>query len=337
MTGLKVFITCPKLIDNIDKYRNLFEKENIQICCPRVLQQLEKEHLLNLVKNYDGWIVGDDIADYDVLYEGAKKGRLKAVVKWGVGVDNIDFKACSELNIKIDNTPDMFGNEVADIAIGYLIMLSRNLHITNQHGKKGEWVNIPGISLKNKNAFVIGFGDIGHNVVERLLASKMKVSIYDPHYEQKENIFFNKSKNIIRKYDSNKVHLCGTVNEIKDKDVIIICCELNKKTKHLINQETFKIMKKGVYLINVARGSIIDTISLVQNLENNKIAGFASDVFEMEPYNKDFILCNNKYKNVILGAHNASNTIEAVDRTSKKAIEKLINFLKFKSKKELSD
>ena len=326
---MKVLITCPKLITNIDDYQNLFNNANIEYSCPRVLQQLEKEKLLELVKNYDGWIAGDDIADYDVLKEG-KNGKLKVLIKWGVGTDNVDKKACEELGIKFDHTPNMFGNEVANVAMGYLIMMTRHLHITNENGKNGKWVNIQGTSLKDKNALVIGFGNIGHNLVERLKISKVNVSVYDPYYKKlKSNVFFNSKRNICRTYENIDLYenLETMKKNINKKDIIIVCCDLNKNTKHLINDELFNLMKDNVYLINVARGPIVETKSLVKNLDNGKLKGFAADVFETEPYDENFVLCNKKYKNVILGAHNASNTAEAVDKTSREVIRKLFKLL----------
>ena len=319
---MKVLITCPKLIQNLDKYGKLLKENNIEYSAPRVIQQLPLDELLKYVPEYDGWIAGDDPANREVL-EAGKKGRLKVLVKWGVGIDNVDRKVCDELGIKFAHTPGMFGNEVADVAMGYLINLTRKLHISDREVRKGNWTNIKGVSLVGKKALVIGFGDIGHNLVERLLAAKLEVSVCDPYYiKTKEGVFYNKDRDIERKYNINLVELKEGLSNV---DIVIVACELNKETYHLINEKTLSYIKNGVYMINVARGAIVDIDSVIKNLDNKKITGYAADVFEVEPYDTDFVLM--KYKNCMLGTHNASNTVEAVERTSIKTIEYVVDKL----------
>ena len=319
---MNVLITCPKLIQNLDKYGKLLTDNDIEYSAPRVIQQLPLDELLKYVPEHDGWIAGDDPANREVL-EAGRKGKLRVFVKWGVGIDNVDRKACDDLGIKFTHTPAMFGNEVADVAMGYLINLTRKLHITDREVRKGNWTNIKGVSLVSKKALVIGFGDIGHNVVERLLAAKLEVSVCDPYYsETKEGVFYNKDRDIERKYYINLVDLREGLSK---SDIIIIACELNKETYHLINEKTLSYVKNGVYMINVARGAIVDIDAVIKNLDNKKITGYAADVFEAEPYDTNFVLM--KYENCMLGTHNASNTLEAVERTSIKSIDKLINLL----------
>lgn len=321
---MKVLITCPKLIQNLDKYGKILEDNNITYFAPRVIQQLSVDELLKHVPEHDGWIAGDDIANKEIL-EAGKKGKLKVLVKWGVGIDNVDQKACSELGILFSHTPGMFGNEVADVAMGYLINLSRKLHITDKEVRKGNWVNIPGVSLVDKNALVIGFGDIGHNVVNRLLASKVNVSVYDPYYaEHKDGLYFNKERKISREYSNIK--LVSLEKGLPVADIVIVCCELNSGSYHLINENTLCLTKKGVYIINVARGAIVNINDIVKYLDNKQISGYASDVFEVEPYDTNFIMM--KYDNCMLGTHNASNTIEGVERTSILSIKYMIDYLK---------
>lgn len=311
---MKVLITCPRLIENLNKNGELLTKNGIEYFAPKVVQQLSKKELLEYVPEYDGWIVGDDPADREILEKGVS-GKLKAVVKWGVGTDNIDQKACKDLGLKFTNIPNSFGDEVANVALGYLINLSRQLHIIDKAVRVGNWVNPVGFSLKDKKVTVIGFGDIGHNVVERLLACKMNVSVVDPYFPLYK---------MVRNYP--KVNLVTLNRGLESADIIILCCVLNKSTHHLVNDKTISVMKDGVYIVNVSRGAIVETNSVVKGLDSKKIAGFASDVFEEEPYDKDFVLT--KYDNCILGTHNASNTKEAVERTSIKSIEFMVKYLK---------
>lgn len=321
---MKVLITCPKLIQNLDKYGKLLEESNITYFAPRVIQQLPIEDLLKYVPEHDGWIAGDDPANREILTAG-RKGKLRALVKWGVGIDNVDQKACKDLGIQFTNTPGVFGNEVADVAMGYLINLSRQLHVTDREVRKGNWLNIRGFSLTGKNALVIGFGDIGHNVVERLQAAKVHVSVYDPYYvETKEGQYFNKDRKIVRTYERMK--LVKLEEELPNADIVIVACELNKETHHLINKDTLNVMKDNACLINVARGAIINIEDVMTAMRKGKLKrGFAADVFEVEPYGTEFELM--AYYNCILGTHNASNTTEGVKRTSLRAINHMIRLL----------
>src|SRR5262249_22149900 len=116
----KVLITCPPMIQSFDLVRPRFHESNRSVHIPSVQQTLSVQELLDLVPDCDGWIIGDDPATKEVFAAG-KAGRLRAAVKWGVGLDNVDREGADELGIPVANTPGMFGNEVADIALGYLI------------------------------------------------------------------------------------------------------------------------------------------------------------------------------------------------------------------------
>ena len=112
---MNVLVTCPPMLGLIDEFIPIAKEHGVNLVPAKVTQTLSEQELLDLVPNYDGWIIGDDPATREVFI-AAKAGKLKAAVKWGIGVDNVDFSACKELGIPISNTPNMFGKEVADIA-----------------------------------------------------------------------------------------------------------------------------------------------------------------------------------------------------------------------------
>jgi len=121
----KILITCPPMLRQIDKFREKFAGLDIDITTPNVVQTLTVEKLKEIVPQHDGWIIGDDPATSEV-FEAGKAGQLKVAVKWGIGVDNVDFAACDRLGIPITNTPGMFGAEVADLAMCYILGLARD-------------------------------------------------------------------------------------------------------------------------------------------------------------------------------------------------------------------
>ena len=146
---MKVLVTCPPMLGMIDSFRNIFEDKGIELTAPNVVQTLSIEELKKIVPEHDGWIIGDDPATHEVFSAG-KLGNLKAAVKWGIGVDNVDFEACKELEIPITNTPNMFGSEVSDLAVGYVIALARETFEIDRAVRQGEWPKPRGISLSNK-------------------------------------------------------------------------------------------------------------------------------------------------------------------------------------------
>ena len=113
---MKILVTCPPMLGMMEELRHYFQQKNVDVHCPDVVQTLSEDELCTLVPEYDGWIIGDDPATRRV-FEAGRLGKLKAAVKWGIGVDNVDFQACEELGIPITNTPMMFGREVADVAM----------------------------------------------------------------------------------------------------------------------------------------------------------------------------------------------------------------------------
>jgi D-3-phosphoglycerate dehydrogenase len=308
---MKVLITCPPMLRQIEKFRKTFEQNGIEIITPDVVQILSEEELIKIVPEVDGWIIGDDPATKKVFTE-AKKGKLKAAVKWGVGVDNVDFKACKELNIPISNTPNMFGGEVADLALGYLVGLARESHFIDREVRKGNWVKPSGISISGKTIAVIGLGDIGSQTVKRLKGFNVNILGYDP--------FVNNSLDELR-----DVHFLPLDDIFMQSDFIILTCALTESSKHLINATSIAKMKDGVRLINVSRGPLINENDLIIGLLSGKVHSAALDVFEVEPLpiNSELL----KLDKCIFGTHNGSNTVEAVSRASIKAIDILFNYL----------
>jgi len=298
------------MLGMIDSFRYLFEEQGIELSAPNVVQTLSVEELKKIVPQHDGWIIGDDPATREV-FEAGKAGNLKAAVKWGIGVDNVDFDACKELNIPIINTPDMFGREVADVAMGYVIALARETYEIDRAVRNSDWIKPRGISLSGKTVALVGFGDIGQSTAKRLLASDMKVIAYDPYADQNS--------------DLPEVEREIWPNRIEEADFIVVTCALTQSSYHMVNANVFKMAKDGVRVINVGRGPIIDELSLEDALKSGKVYSAALDVFEVEPLPVDSYL--RTHPHCIFGSHNASNTADAVERTSHIAIGKLFNFL----------
>ncbi len=309
--AFKVLITCPPMLRAIDRFRAEFERRGIEITTPNVTQILSEPELIELVPQFDGWIIGDDPATRKVFTAG-KAGKLKAAVKWGVGVDNVDFAACKDLGIPISNTPGMFGKEVADIAIGYVVALARETFAIDRAVKAGQWIKPAGQSLTGLNVALVGFGDIGRNTAKRLLGCEMNVVAYDPYFTPAAGL--------------EAVQSANWPDRLAEADFVVLTCALTPANRHLINASSLSAMKPGVRIVNVSRGPLISEGDLAKALSSGHVHSAALEVMEMEPLPATSALRSFEYR-VLFGSHNASNTVEAVNRTSQRAIDLVYGFL----------
>lgn len=307
---MRVLVTCPPMLGMIEEFRVRFTEKKIELSTPNVVQTLSEEELIGQIGNFDGWIIGDDPASDRVLTSGAQ-GRLRAIVKWGVGVDNVDFGAAKRLNIPAKNTPGVFGREVADIAINYVTGLAREtFRIDRDIRLENAWPKPRGISLAGKKIGVVGFGDIGQNTARRLLSADMAVVAYDPAFRPIEGL---------------DVSPKSWPDGVSDLDFLVFTAPLNSHTFHMFNEEILALIKPGLRLINVGRGPVVDEVALLAGLESGQIHSAALDVFEHEPLAETNPL--RRYERCIFGSHNASNTEDAVRRVSNLAIDYLFEFL----------
>ena len=307
---MKVLVTCPPMLGMIDSFRPLFEQSGVELTTPGVVQTLSVEELKEIVPQHDGWIIGDDPATREVFIAG-KAGRLKAAVKWGIGVDNVDFDACESLEIPITNTPDMFGAEVADIAVGYVVALARETFEIDRGVREGQWPKPRGISLSGKTVALIGLGDIGRNTAKRLLAADIRVIAYDPFARPNP--------------ENSSIEIASWPDRIEEADFIVVTSSLTLSSHHMLNSEVFAKAKQGVRVVNVGRGPVIDEQALIESLKIGKVYSVALDVFETEPLPLNSYL--RTHPHCVFGSHNASNTADAVERTSYIAMQKLFDYL----------
>ncbi len=307
---MRVLVTCPPMIGAKEKFLPLFETRGWEAVIPEFTQVMSEQALCEAVPQCDGWIIGDDPATRRV-FEAGVSGRLKAAVKWGIGTDNVDFKACQELSIPIANTPQMFGNEVADVALGYVVCLARDLMTIDREVRQGNWYKPQGQSLSETTIGVVGYGDIGRQTCHRMKALGSRVVSWDPGVPPSQV--------------EQGVELLTWPRDIDACDYLILTCNLNDANHHMINADILSQLKRGAKVINVARGPLIDENALYEALRGGQVSGAALDVFEVEPVTIDNRLLS--FPGVLVGSHNGSNTLEGVMRANAKAISLLEGFL----------
>lgn len=256
------------------------------------------DELKEIVEDIDGVVVGVDDWNEDVFKLAPK---LKGMARFGVGVDNIDLNAANEHGIIVCNSPGINSSAVAEQAVALLLSLIRNIPEMNSAVRKGEWPRPMFHELKSRTIGFLGFGAIARNVAQRLAGFGPEMIAYDKYPNQEAA-------------DKLGVRLVSQEEVLKESDIISIHLPATDETKHLINKETIQQMKDGVYIVNTARGSIVNEADMAEALESGKVAGFGTDVFEHEPIDLSGPLF--KYDNYIATPHVSAETFENCETTS---------------------
>jgi D-3-phosphoglycerate dehydrogenase len=309
---VRLLITCRQMQVSMPLVEARLKEAGVEWDCPPIPgQQFAADQLIPIIGNYDAMIAGDDYVTAEVLRAGLP--RLRTIAKWGIGVDGIDLAAAAELGIEVTNTPGMFDDEVADVALGYLLSLFRGLHQIDRAVRGGKWTKLEGHTPRGHTLGIVGLGGTGRAMAVRGQALGMDVIGSEPFAANAEQAA------------ALGVRVVAVDDVFREADVVSLHCPLTVETRGLVSAAMLARMKPGAYLVNVARGSVVDEAALIAALRSGHLAGAALDVFEVEPLPVDSPLRD--FDNVILGAHNGSNTAEAVARTSERAAQNALRSL----------
>jgi glyoxylate reductase len=275
--------------------------------------------LLKKVKEVDALVsLLTDRVDCNLL---SSSPRLRIVAQYAVGFDNIDVECATKLGIYVTNTPGVLTESTAELTWALILAVARRIVESDVFVRWGEWFRsrtawhpkmMLGMELKGKVLGVVGMGRIGMRVAEiGVQGFGMKVVYYD----------------VARNVEAEK-KLGAEFRELpdllKEADIVTVHVPLTPQTKHLINEERLKLMKKSAILVNTARGAIVDTVALAKALREGWIAGAGIDVFEEEPLNPNHPLT--ALKNAVLVPHIGSATYEARHAMAEAVAENLIAF-----------
>ncbi len=272
---------------------------------------LKPDELKKIIGEYDGLIIRSGTKVTADLLSAADK--LKIIGRAGIGVDNVDTVAASKKGIIVENTPG--GNVVttAEHAIAMMFAVARKIPQATGSMKEGKWekTKFVGSELYNKNLGVVGLGNIGKIVADRAVGLKMKVLAYDPFLSAETA-------------SKMGVELVELDDLFARADFITVHTPFNEKTKNLIDRPQFAKMKKGVYLINCARGGIVNEDALVAAIQEGVVAGAALDVFSEEPINPAHPLL--KLDQVVCSPHLGASTDEAQENVSIEVAEQVVDY-----------
>jgi len=261
-----------------------------------VKTSLKPEQLKEIVKDYDALLVRSATKVTKDIIDAASK--LKVIGRAGVGLDNVDLDAATQKGIIVMNTPGGNTISTAEHAFSMILSLSRSIPQASASTKSGEWKRskFMGVELYAKVLGIVGFGRIGKEVAKRALSFGMRVLAYDPFL----------SRDVA---ESLGIEVVELEELFQQADYITVHTPMTDETRHMISDKQFAAMKKGVRIINCARGGIIDEVALVKAVKEGKVAGAALDVFEKEPITPDNELL--KLDNVIVTPHLGASTEEA--------------------------
>lgn len=233
-----------------------------------VEERLEESDLLPIIEKYDGILCGDDRITPKVIDTAV---RLKAIVKWGTGIDSIDKVYAESKGVKVFRTPNAFTEPVADSTLALMLNEVRGVIRNDTVVKSGAWDKPQGFTLGEKTVGIIGFGDIGQAVARRLIPFGSRVLVNDLKEISADTLASYRVEN-------------ASKDEIYEQcDIITLHTDLNPTSEFLIDREAFSKMKRKPYLVNTARGPLIRESALLEALESGVISGIGMDVFEHEP------------------------------------------------------
>ncbi len=277
------------------------------------------EEVLEMIGSYDGLMAVNMKVDQTLIDQGK---NLQIIANYGAGYDNIDVAYATSKGIVVTNTPEAVTEATAEIAFGLMLSLTRNITYCDhklRHDPEFRWgmlLQHTGHSLYGKTLGIIGMGRIGRAVARRAVASKMKIIYHNrsPLFEPFE-----------REYEAEYTSMAAL---LKTADIVSIHTPLTSHTRHMIGRQELEMMKPTAYLINTARGSVIDEQALVAHLAAGKLAGAGLDVFENEPHITEELL---RMDQVVLTPHIGTETIEARTDMTLEAAQNLIMFFQGKT------
>ncbi|MEM0002187.1 MAG: hydroxyacid dehydrogenase [Desulfurococcaceae archaeon] len=299
-----------------EKGIGILRENNIDVY---IVEEPREEDLAELIKGYHGLIVRSKPLVTRKVIESADK--LMVIARAGVGVDNIDVEAAKSKGIDVITVPEATTTSVAELTIGLMIAVARKISFCDREMRKGVWPKkqAEGFELNGKILGIIGAGRIG-SAVAKIAKHGLNMQI----------VYYSSTRKPSLEKELGARYL-PLDDLLRTADVVSIHVPLNSETRHMINEEKLKLMKKSAILINTSRGGIVDTNALVKALQEGWIAGAGLDVYEEEPLPKDHPLT--KLENVVLTSHIGASTHEAQERAGIQVAEKLVQY--FKAKKLL--
>ncbi len=306
--SVKVLVTSTSFGKVVKEPVEILNSQGYEIIWNKLGRPLKEKEVMERVKEIDAYIAGlDDITAKAI--EAADK--LKVISKYGAGVDNIDIEVATKKKIVVTNTPGVNTEAVADLTSGLILAVARKIPQADASTKKGEWKKFFGTAVYGKTLGIVGMGRIGKAVTRRAKGFGMKIIYWDCrreiNIEKEAQVEYVNFKTLLQKSDFVSLHL-----------------PLTKETRGLIGKEELKLMKPTAFLINTARGPIVNENALCECLRSKVIAGAAVDTYSNQPPKDSPLLSLN---NIVTTPHMGSYTYESIMNMGMTSVKNVIDVL----------
>lgn len=305
---MKVLITPTSFLKNPEA-KAMVEAFADEIVYNPQTRPLEAEEILALLDGVDGYIAGLDYITADVIRRAP--ASLKVISRYGAGVDRVDLEAAKERGITVTNTPGTNAVAVCELAFGLMLSLARSIPRLDSAVKKGEWPRNDGTELAGKTLGIVGFGAIGKNLATRARAFGMRVVAFDPYFDQA----FASLHGVEQKTLDETIELA---------DFLSLHVPLTKETKYMIDEQAIARMKKGAFIINTARGGLVNEAAAASALKSGQLGGIGLDAYEVEPVTDSPLL---GLDHVVMTPHTGAHTNEAIAGMGIMAAQNMIDVL----------
>jgi D-3-phosphoglycerate dehydrogenase len=309
----RILLTTTSFQDTPGAHHDVLKKSGFEVVTAR--GPLPEDKMLELVKSgggFDGFLNGDDHITAKVI--DASLPRLKVIAKYGIGLDSIDVKYATSKKLPVLFTPGVNHTTVAEHTFGLMICLAKQFWFHLKSVKSGGWKRQTGSELMGKTIAVLGVGRIGKEVIKRAHAFEMKSVGFDQYWDE----------DFAKQYGVQRVN--SLEDALKIADIVSLHMNLSPETRGFINKDRIKLMKKGSFLINTARGGLVVEQDIADAVKAGQLGGYGADVLDEEPPKAPHIF--QEIDNIIVTPHIASRTFESVQRQGLRAAENIVNYLK---------
>jgi D-3-phosphoglycerate dehydrogenase len=269
---------------------------------------LSEDELIPLLDGCEGYIAGLDFITKKVIDSSEK---LKIISRYGAGVDRVDIASAHARGVIVCNTPGANAQAVADLAIGLTLGAARKIPMLDRKTREGQWTRSTGVELYAKTMGILGLGAVGRAVAKRAQGFSMTVLAYDPYINEQ---YVKENDIVASSFDQ----------VIEGSDVISLHLPLTPETRRVINDGVMRRMKRGVIIVNTARGGLIDEEAACELLKSGHLGGLGLDAYEDEPPKQSPLF---ELDNVVLTPHTASHTFEATANMATMSVQNLIDIL----------
>ncbi len=306
----RILVTARSLIEHGQPHLQRLAQAGYEVVVSPHDRPLKGHELGPLWKDAVGAILGLDEVNAEALRQAS---CLRVISRFGVGVDNIDLDAVRRRNIVVTVTPGANSIAVAELTLGLMLSLARRIPLHDRRVREGTWQRVIGVELHGLTAGLIGLGRIGQEVAHRVRALGMQVLFYD---------LLTPPASVLQPLDARQ---CPLEELLRESDVVSLHVPLTAQTRGMIGARELALMKPSAFLVNTARGELVDEAALYQALVERRLAGAAMDVFAQEPPGPSNPLL--KLDNFIATSHIGAATVQAIERMARMAVDNLLEAL----------